>query len=398
MENLLKWNYLRRFCGSLLVPRAFIPANGQKDQGENFHNGCKRSRPDANAGKKKSASSVKAGAEKILFALTAESKKQYLPLFSSIGFKALDYDWIDISSIDAPAWEKALFQIKPTVLVTCWGTPAIPESFARSPDLSLRYICHLAGGVKPMIPRHLIERGVLVSNWGTSISYAVAEHAILLVLAALRNLPTWNSFLDQWPDKITPFACSVLHTRSLRGRRVGLHGFGAIARELVAMLKPFQVELASYSSGVPRSLFEQHGVRCCDSLEELFSGSEVLIECEALTSRSRGSVTEKILRLLPEDAVFVNVGRGRVVDEGALARLASEGRLNVGLDVYDQEPLSLDSPLRQTPHTLLSPHIAGPTLDGFPILSRFAVENIRRYLDGGKIQGLVTLDAYDRST
>ncbi len=149
---------------------------------------------------------------------------------------------------------------------------------------------------------------------------------------------------------------------------------------------------------MPRSLFEQYGVRSCDSLEELFSGSEVLIECESLTQRSQGSVTEAILRLLPEDAVFVNVGRGRIVDEDALARLASEGRLRVGLDVYEQEPLPADSPLRRTPHTLLSPHIAGPTLDGFSILSRFAVENIRSYLEGGKIQGQVTLDAYDRST
>ncbi len=186
-------------------------------------------------GEKEPVCSTKNTAEKIVFALTEESRKQYLPLFSSIGFSALDYDWIDISPMDASAWEQALFQIKPTVLVTCWGTPAIPEGFARSPHMPLRYVCHLAGGVKSIVPRHLIERGVLVSNWGTSISYAVAEHTILLVLGALRNLPAWNSCLDQWPKNITPFACLTLNTRSLRGRRVGLHGFGAIARELVAM-------------------------------------------------------------------------------------------------------------------------------------------------------------------
>jgi phosphoglycerate dehydrogenase-like enzyme len=337
-------------------------------------------------------------ATQIAFALAKDSRLHYRPLFDSLGFPAGGNEWIDISGMDEPEWEKTLYEVNPSVLVTCWGTPAIPENYARDPKTSLRYVCHLAGGLRPIIPRCLIERGVSVSNWGTSISHSVAEHAILLVLALLRNLPAWNSYFDHWPGQITPFTASILNTRSLRGKRVGLHGFGAIACELVAMLKPFQVELASYSKGVPASVFAQHSVRRCDSLEELFSGSDVLIECEALNPYSRGSVSEKILRLLPDGAIFVNVARGQIVDQGALVRLATEKRLSIALDVYEEEPLPLDSPLRRTPHTLLSPHIAGPTMDSFPILAQWAAKNIESYLDGGKIEGLVNLDAYDRIT
>lgn len=334
----------------------------------------------------------------IAFALAEDSKLHYMPLFDSVGFPAREHEWIDFSTMDEPEWEKTLYELNPAVLVTCWGTPAIPEHYARDPRTSLRYVCHLAGGLRPIIPRCLIERGVRVSNWGTSISHSVAEHAMLLVLGLLRNLPAWNSYIDQWPEQITPFAASILNTRSLRGKRVGLHGFGAIACELVEMLKPFKVELASYSKGVPKALFAQHGVRRCDSLEELFSGSDVLIECEALNSCSRGSVTEEILRLLPEGGIFVNVARGQIVDQSALMRLATEGRLGIALDVYEEEPLPVDSPLRRTPLTLLSPHIAGPTMDSFPILAQWAAKNIQSYLDGGKIEGLVNLDAYDRIT
>lgn len=79
--------------------------------------------------------------------------------------------------------------MKPAVLVTGWGTPKLPDSHAALDALSLRHVCRLAGGVKPLVPRRLIERGVLVSNWGESISYTIAEHAVLLVLGLLRNLP-----------------------------------------------------------------------------------------------------------------------------------------------------------------------------------------------------------------
>jgi phosphoglycerate dehydrogenase-like enzyme len=336
--------------------------------------------------------------ERIAYALAPESRDYYLPLFHSANFDIPRPSWIDTTREDHDGWEKTLFDLDPTILVTGWGTPAIPDRFARSADLSLRYVCHLAGTVKPLVPRHLIERGVLVSNWGASISYIVAEHALLLVLGALRNLRGWDSFFRKWPSTMTPFTGVMLKTKSLRGQRVGLHGFGAIAHELVQMLKGLQVEVSSYSHGVPKHLFQQAQVHCCGSLEELFSTSDIIIECEALTPQSKGSVTADLLRLLPEDAVFVNVGRGQVVEEEALVKLASEGRLRLGLDVYQHEPLPLNSPLFKIPHALLSPPLAGPTEDGFPLLAEFAVHNIRRYLSNSDVEGRVTLEAYDRST
>ena len=124
----------------------------------------------------------------------------------------------------------------------------------------------------------------------------------------------------------------------------------------------------------------------------------MLIECEALTSLTRGSVTAAILDLLPPDAVFVNVGRGAVVDEPALVRRAARGLVRVALDVFEHEPLPPDSEFYRIPNALLSPHIAGPTADTFPLCGEFALDNVRQYLQGGKIAGLVTLEAYDRSS
>ena len=122
------------------------------------------------------------------------------------------------------------------------------------------------------------------------------------------------------------------------------------------------------------------------------------MECEALPPQSTGTVTEKHFRLMPEDAIFVNVGRGAVVDEKALTRVAAEGRIRVALDVFEIEPLPGDSPLLNIEGVIVSPHIAGPAGDCFQACGDYALNNVARYLKGQSLNGLVTLEIYDRST
>lgn len=303
---------------------------------------------------------------------------------------------LDASRMASADFEDCLRELKPGILVTAWSCPPLPEAWGLEEDCCLRYVCGITGSVKPRVPRSWIEKGILVTNWGASVSGAVAEHALLMVLALLRSLPQWHICMDQ-PRSMFEMM-PLLRSRTLRGKRVGLHGFGAVARELVSMLRPFDVEIAACSRGVPPALMEEFGVRCCDDLPSLFSRSDILIECEGLNNSSRGSVTAEILRLLPEDAIFVNVGRGAVADESALAALAREGRLRVGLDVFHAESLSPASPLRNNPHVLLSPHVAGPTWETYPRCGAQALENLARYLRGETPENRVTLEVYDRAT
>jgi phosphoglycerate dehydrogenase-like enzyme len=158
------------------------------------------------------------------------------------------------------------------------------------------------------------------------------------------------------------------------------------------------VDIAAFSPGVQNAMMDEFGVRACTGLHELFSRSEVLFECEGLNEQSRGSVSEEILRLLPEDAVFVNVGRGAVVDEDALAALARDGRVRAGLDVFRSEPLPSGSPLLGNPRVLLSPHVAGPTWETYPLCGAQAMKNLAKYLRGEAPENRVTLEVYDRTT
>jgi phosphoglycerate dehydrogenase-like enzyme len=342
---------------------------------------------------------MKTGLRKVVFALSPETKAAFFPSFDQIALEGAEHSWVDISGLTAETWEGKLREIQPEILVSGWFTPSLPARVAESTDWPLRYVCHVAGSVRFFLPRRLIERGVLVTNWGAAASYSVAEHAILLVLGSLRGMSRWRSCLE---SSVTgsQHAARTLDTRSLRGRRVGVHGFGAIAREIIALLQPFGVKTSAWSEGVPKEFFARHGVHRTENLEELFSQSDVLIECEALTPQTEGCVTEELLKCLPEQAVFVNVGRGPIADESALGRLAAEGRIRVALDVYCNEPLPLDSLLLTNPETLLSPHIGGPTRDILPACGDLVLKNLRHYLAGetDQMEGIVTTDIYDRST
>jgi phosphoglycerate dehydrogenase-like enzyme len=302
--------------------------------------------------------------------------------------------WRDID-LATGGWEKALREIAPDVIVTGWRTPPLPVMWIEEPACPLRYVCHVTGSVRQLVPRSFIARGGLATNWGTLASPAVAEHALLLALGALRNLPHWAGFIAQLPDRRE---IAQLETRTLHGRRVGVHGFGGVARALLPLLQPFGVEIAVHAAGVPAELILAAGARPVDSAEELFAQSEVLFECEALTVATAGIVDGALLARLPRGAVFVNVGRGALVDEGALCAAAREGRLRVAVDVIRDEPATPASPLVQLGGALVSPHIGGPTRDLYGECGAFAWRNLRRFLAGQPLEAVITLPIYDRAT
>lgn len=336
--------------------------------------------------------------ERILFALTAGERAQLYPAFEAESLSPARSRWTELDTLrSAKEWKLFLEEYRPTILVSCWCTPMVPVELLHSGALPLRYICHTTGSVKGVVPREFIQSGGLVSNWGNLISHAVAEHALLLMMASLRNLPAWYPSTDQ-PLKELWGRHDLLQTRSLRGRRVGIHGFGHIARELIHLLKPFDVVCSAYSENVPEAYMKEHQVTPCSNLEELFAQNEIVVECEALTKKNRGSVSEAIFNLMPPRGIFVNVARGGLVDEEAMGRFADKGRIFVAADVFQHEPLAESSPLRHNPNAILSPHIAGPTADWYPKCGEFALKNLRRYLSRGTVDGVVTLEIFDRST
>lgn len=333
----------------------------------------------------------------LLCALNDFEKADFFPpdLWSSLQTLPYRFNELSLPLTNCRRLPDYLQEAGAEVLVSCWATPPLPEDLPVGGKGQLRYVCHLAGSVKPLVPRSLIERGLKVTNWGGSASRTVSECALLLILSSLRRASAWNLAMHEkgaWKEKYT------VVTASLFGRTVGLHGFGAIARELVPLLRPFGVDILAHSPSVGVETFARYGVRKCETLEEIFSESDVVVELAPATPQTYHVVDEALLRRIRPGGVFVNVGRGSVVDEEALIRVASEGNIQVGLDVYEVEPLPADSPLRRLPNVMLLPHLGGPTKDRRRDCGRFGVENLNRYLNGEPLESEVTLDIYDRST
>jgi D-3-phosphoglycerate dehydrogenase len=174
----------------------------------------------------------------------------------------------------------------------------------------------------------------------------------------------------------------------LAGRRVGVVGLGAVgdacARRFVAM----GCEV-SYWSRRRRTPEEEGGLRY-RALDELLGASEVLVVAVALTPDSYHLLNAERLAKLPAGAYLVNVARGDVVDEAALADALAQGRLaGAALDVYAVEPLPADSPLRAMDDVLLSPHAGGATVQAAGRTLQRSVDNLRAAVSGQPVRSVV---------
>ncbi len=323
---------------------------------------------------------------------TPQERKEFLPapLDTRLCELLPDAVWIE-APVSAEEWKKLLDEHQPEILVCAWETPTLPPETTTH----LKYVCYLCGSIRSLVPRELVERGLLVTNWGSVISNTVAECALLLILATLRRSSNWALAMHTqgaWKKGRHPDTLSLFH------RRVGIHGLGAIGRDLVKLLAPFNVEISAYSPSVPDEIYEQLNIRRATTLEELFSQADVLVELAPGKPENHHLVGEELLNLLPEQAVFVNVGRGIVVDTEALIRVSQKKQLHIALDVYETEPLPKDSPLRGLPNTTLLPHLGGPTPDRRRDCGELAIKNIENHLNHDPLINLVTLEGYDRAT
>jgi phosphoglycerate dehydrogenase-like enzyme len=185
---------------------------------------------------------------------------------------------------------------------------------------------------------------------------------------------------------------------TLFDRPVATHGLGAIAQEFVKLLQPFRCPVAAYSPSVPDSVFAELGVRRVHTLAELYAEHDVVVCHAGSTPKTHHIVNRDILTRLPDGALFVNTARGEVVDSDALIAELKKNRIWAALDVFEGEPLAVDSPLRGLPNCLLMPHTGGPTADWLWRMGQTAADNVARYVRGLEPKNLITLAVFDRST
>jgi phosphoglycerate dehydrogenase-like enzyme len=171
-----------------------------------------------------------------------------------------------------------------------------------------------------------------------------------------------------------------MKARMLKGKTVGLIGWGQISRAVAQRLSGWEAHIQASSRS--RNAGDEDGVRFV-KLEKLLQTSDVVCVLSALNPNSAGLLNADRLRLLKKDAVLVNTARGAIIDEAALYQIACERPdLRLALDTFTVEPLPEASPLRELPNVILTPHQIGHTQESSDALPPAAIENIRRILAG----------------
>ena len=257
-------------------------------------------------------------------------------------------------------------------------TPVTAEVIAAAPRL--RLIQKIGVGVNTIDLDAAVRRGIAVCNLPGTNSRAVAELTLLLMLAALRRLPQFDSAMREgrgWG--LDPASQDGLG--ELGGRTVGLIGYGAVPR----ILAPVLIALGARVIYTSRMQIPD-AVGAWRSLPALLEEADIVSLHVPLTADTQRIIDASALARMRRGAILINTARGALVDQAALTSALTQGRLAAaGLDVFADEPVNPADPLLPLPNVVLTPHIGWLTSETFDRSFSLAVENCRRLAAGGAL-------------
>jgi len=243
------------------------------------------------------------------------------------------------------------------------------------------------------IPFALVPDGILLASNAGAFAEPIAEHVLALTLALAKKLVPKNKLLQQGT-----FDRSGLH-RELRGGVCGIIGFGGNGREIAKVMQALGMKIyginRSGRSGGPLDF-----IGTVADLQMVLEASDVVVVTTPLTSATRNLIGKNQLEWMKDTAILINVGRGDVINQRALyEHLASHPDFCAGIDTWWSEPLkdtafTLDYPFFDLPNIIGSPHCADHVPRSMPRATRCALENVKNYLRGNNIRGILRREDY----
>lgn len=271
----------------------------------------------------------------------------------------------------------------------------VQQDFTWSPDIAaiaakapkLKVIQLLTSGYDK-IAQTGVPAGVTLCNARGAFSHSVAVHAVTLYLALLRGVPI--ALVQQ---KASAWQRDFANALAVpQESHVVISGFGSIGQEIARLLKPFGPRITGVSrSGAAHTLADR--VVKSVELKGILPEADAVFLCMPLGSDTRHAIGLDELRACKRNAVIVNVGRGGLWDQNAMARGLREGLIaGAATDVTEPEPLPSGHALWSAPNFILSPHVSGASGEvGYRAQAQIAIDNIARYRAGGRLDNIITL-------
>ena len=260
-------------------------------------------------------------------------------------------------------------------IMTGWGHPLITGDVLQ--NTSIKLIVHTGGSVGSLVDQTVYEKGVKVISGNNMYADSVAEGVLAYMFTVLRKIPDYVSNIRNGGWKL-----GADYSEGLLDQMVGIVGMGAISKRVIKLLRPFGVSVKLYSSYPIDAAFleENHAVQT--SLEEIFSSCKIVSLHSSMNEKTRGMIGKEHFDLLQDGAVFINTARGKIVREEEMIEALKENRFRAILDVYYQEPLAQDCELRNLSNVYCMPHMAGPTTDRRPVITKRLADNMVKFEKG----------------
>ena len=300
-----------------------------------------------------------------------------------VSYSPPDYEVVvlDKSSTE----EQRINEVRDADFLLCYGQDPSDEVIKSLEKCRLVQL--LAAGYDRMNLDLLAELEIPCANNGGANSWAVADQAVLLMLAIYKQLlASDNSTREgRWAEPITG-----QNTFEMADKKVGILGIGNIGRQVAKRVQGFAAKVQYFDLyPLDERTAEELNVTYV-SLDELFSTSDIISCHTPLTNDTKHIVNSNTLSLMKPTAILINTSRGPVVDEEALISALQSGVIAAaGLDVFEKEPVSPDNPLLKMDNVVATPHMAGTTWDTWARRANFGFENMERIRNGEAPQAVV---------
>ena len=247
----------------------------------------------------------------------------------------------------------------------------------------LRLVQTTSAGYDGIDVASLNRMGIQVANNYGGNAPAVADHTIGLMVSVVRKLVLQfeSTRSGDWYGTIGREEWTRPY--EIAGKTVGIVGMGHIGRQVARRLQGWDCSIVYYDPiNPPAQLVEQLSLRAL-SMDELLRESDIVTLHTMLNAQTRGLIGTRELRMMKSTAVVINTCRGGVVDEAALIRALRDGEIaGAALDVFEQEPTPRDNPLLTMGNVVVTPHMAGVSVEAFPRNAGFGLQNIARVIRG----------------
>jgi D-3-phosphoglycerate dehydrogenase len=253
----------------------------------------------------------------------------------------------------------------------------VDEEFLRAASPRLSVVGVASVGTDRIDLAAATAAGVMVVNAPTGNTVAAAEHTVALMLAMLRSIPAADASMRRGEWERASFTGA-----ELRGRVLGIIGLGKIGRQVARRALAFDMKVLAYDPYLTAEQATEGGARLV-GLPELLLAADVISVHTPLTPHTRGMIGAAQLDAMKPGVHLLNVARGGIIDEPALAKALASGHIaGAAIDVFSSEPIAPDNPLRSAPNTVLTPHLGASTREAQARVGLEMAEQVAMALSG----------------